>query len=62
MNGDGDTGLTESQRALVSRVRAARQRGAELEAAGRSSLAPEKQEFPIGIREDGTLNEEDAPE
>jgi hypothetical protein len=49
--------LTEAQRAVVLRVRAARARGAEKEARGEQPLAEAKQAFPVGIRNDGTLNE-----
>jgi len=48
--------LTEGQRSVVLRVRAAQARGAEREARGQQTLAADKQSFPIGIKDDGTLN------
>ena len=57
MPGEDMSELTEAQRSLVRRVRAAQARGAERVARGEPTPAPDKQAFPVGIRPDGTLNE-----
>ena len=49
--------LTEAQRGVVRRVRAAEDRAAARMARGEPTLAEGKQSFPVGIRNDGTLNE-----
>ncbi len=50
------SGLTPEQRALVERIRAERDRALREEPDAENPLPPDKEDFPVGIRPDGTVN------
>ena len=58
---DSDTSmLTDEQRALVERIRAERDQALREDPDAEDALPADKQDFPIGIRPDGTVNRADA--
>jgi hypothetical protein len=54
---DSDTSmLSDEDREIVERIRAERDRALATDPEAEDGLPPEKQDFPVGIRPDGTVN------